>query len=321
MSADMPAPIAKGPILCVGQIVADLVVRPVDRLPVPGLLDLVEDIQFVPGGCACNTACVLAKLGAPTKICGLVGSDALGGTVLSLIAGYGVDISCVERSDELPTSAVLVLVDSQGQRSFLYRPGCNEAFRGGRGLEAALKGCGIVHVGGAMKLLHLDLAALLQRARSAGALTSLDTDWDPSGKWLDHLGPSLPFVDVMFTNEEEGERLTGRQGADTIGACLLGMGPKSVVVKQGERGATLVSEVGAHQYPAFEVAVLDTTCAGDAFVAGFLLGVREGFSAERCMTLANASGALCTTRLSHHGVDSLDAVLELVRTHERPSKR
>ena len=124
----MPAPIAKGPILCVGQIVADLVVRPVDRLPVPGLLDLVEDIQFGPGGCACNTACVLAKLGAPTKICGLVGSDALGGTVLSLIAGYGVDISCVERSDELPTSAVLVLVDSQGQRSFLYRPGCNEAF-------------------------------------------------------------------------------------------------------------------------------------------------------------------------------------------------
>jgi sugar/nucleoside kinase (ribokinase family) len=296
----------------VGQIVADLVVRPVDRLPVPGRLDLVQDIELVSGGCASNTACVLAKLGAPVKIWGLVGADALADTVLAIIAGNGVDVSCVERSEKLPTSAVLVLVDSRGQRSFLYRPGCNEAFRGGTVMDEALRGCGIVHIGGAMKLLELDLAGLLQRARGVGALTSLDTDWDPAGNWLGHLGPSLPFLDLLLTNEEEGEQLTGQRGAGAIGARLLQMGPKAVVVKQGERGATLVAESGARHFPAIAVEVVDTTCAGDAFVAGFLFGVKEGFSVERCMTLANAAGGLCTTRLSHHGVESLDAAIRFM---------
>ena len=54
-------------ILCVGQFVADVVVRPVDRLPHPGRLELLEDMLLVPGGCACNTASVLAKLGAVVR--------------------------------------------------------------------------------------------------------------------------------------------------------------------------------------------------------------------------------------------------------------
>ena len=65
------------PILCVGQLVAGLVVRPVDAFPRRGQATLVEDLKLVAGGCAANTACVLAKLGADVRIAKLMGETEL----------------------------------------------------------------------------------------------------------------------------------------------------------------------------------------------------------------------------------------------------
>src|SRR5208283_1130717 len=70
-------------ILCVGQLVADVVVRPVDALPYPGRTDLVKDLQINSGGCAANTAAVLAKLGAEVRLAALIGQDVLGEAALA----------------------------------------------------------------------------------------------------------------------------------------------------------------------------------------------------------------------------------------------
>ncbi len=302
-------------ILCVGQIVADVVVRPVERLPHPGRLDLLEDFDLVPGGCACNTACVLAKLGARVSIAGLIGEDSLGEAILGPVAGTGVDVGLVRRSREVKTTAVVVLVAGNGQRSFLYRPGGNERFTDGMVPDEALAANAIVHIGGAMKLAGLDFARLLRRAREAGCVTALDTDWAPDGRWLDLIGPAMPFIDHFLTNEEEGERISGTTGAEAIARALVSMGPPNVVVKRGERGAILANPSGVSGFPAFPVDVVDTTCAGDSFVAGYLFGVEKGLGPGESMALGNAAGALCTTALSHRGVESIDRTAGLILAH------
>ena len=77
-------------ILCVGQLVADIVVRPVNRLPHPGRTEPVEEVELLSGGCAANTAAVLAKLGAETRLAALVGRDTQGDAALADVAAAGV---------------------------------------------------------------------------------------------------------------------------------------------------------------------------------------------------------------------------------------
>ena len=302
----------KPAVLCVGQLVADIVVRPVDALPPAGLTRPVEEIELVSGGCAANTAAVLAKLGADARLAALIGRDALGDAALADQAAAGVDVSAVVRCGETRTSVAIVLVDGAGQRSFYYRPGSCERMAGRHVPDDVLKTAQLVHVGGAMKMLDLDLAELLARAKSFGCATSLDTDWDIYGNWMRKVGPALAAVDYLVTNEEEAAMLSGREAPEAAARELLARGPKAVAVKRGEKGALLATRDGVAEFPAFRVEVRDTTCAGDAFAAGFLLGVGLGRPLDEAVWLGNAAGALCTTALSHRGVTSLDAVRRLV---------
>lgn len=303
-------------ILCVGQIVADIVVRPVDRLPLPGTADAVDDIQFVAGGCAANTACVLAKLGVATRFVGLAGRDTFGDMVVADMLAAGVDMSALARDSATPTAAVVVQVDSRGERSFLYREGGNERFTVDHVPMSALEGVRFLHVGGAMKLYALDLVDLLRRARATNCHTSLDTDWDTRASWRGRLESALPYLDYLLTNETEGAKLTGKRDPWEIGRALLAAGPRAVVVKRGAQGALLMTLETQKQYSPYSVYVRDTTCAGDAFAAGFLYGLHAGWETDRVLRFANAVGALTTTELSHRAVTSAAVVAELMATGE-----
>jgi sugar/nucleoside kinase (ribokinase family) len=300
------------PVLCVGQLVADVVVRPVTRFPDAGRAEMVEDVQLLSGGCAANTAAVLAKLGVPTRIVSVIGRDALGDAALADLAAAGVDVEAVRRDPDAPTSAAIVLVDGDGQRSFLYRGGGNERLTNAHVHDDLFRSARIVHVGGAMKLLELDIAALMKKAKSHGALTSLDTDWDTYGRWMKPLGAALPSIDFFMTNAEEAAMLTGLSDPLAAGRDLLARGPRVVLLKQGERGAVLLTAEGERDFPAYRVAVRDTTCAGDSFAAGFLRGISAGLGLEDSVRLGNAAGALCTTRISHRGITSFDDVVSLL---------
>src|SRR5262249_45556999 len=156
----------------------------------------------------------------------------------------------------------------------------------------ALKAARIVHIGGVMKLIHLDLNELLARAKSFGCATSIDTDWDARGHWMQRLEPALPYVDYLIANQEEAAMLSGEEAPSEAARALLACGPQAVAIKRGEHGALLATRTGISEFPAYRVKVRDSTCAGDSFVAGFLLGIRRGRSLDEAMTLANAAGAL-----------------------------
>ena len=301
-------------ILCVGQLVADIVVRPVARLPVSGRTELVEELELLSGGCAANTAAVLAKLGAEPRLAALIGQDILGDGVLADLKAAGVGLDTVLRDAAAPTTAALVLISPTGERSFLYRSGATDLLANHHLPDTVLKTASIVHVGGAMKLINLDLPELLKRAKSFGCVTSLDTDWDVHGNWMKKLQGALPKLDYLLTNQEEAAMLTGKEAPREAARDLLARGPQLVVVKRGEYGALLATRSGLTEFPAFRVDVQDTTCAGDCFAAGFLLGISRGRPLDESLRLANAAGALCTTRISHRAITSLRDLQRLIAT-------
>jgi len=292
-------------------------VRPVNNLPYPGRTQPVEELDLLSGGCAANTAAVAAKIGADARLAALIGRDAFGDAALADQQKAGVIVDAVVRDPNLPTSVAIVLVDSAGQRSFYYRSGTLEKMSNRHVPGQILKDAQIVHVGGAMKMLDLDLAELMAKAKTFGCITSLDTDWDIYGNWIKKIEGALPNLDYLITNEEEAAMLAGKDDPREAGPALLAYGPKAVAIKRGERGAMLVSKDGVADYPAYRVKVVDTTCAGDAFAAGFLLGVSLGRPLDEAVRLGNAAGALCTTQLSHRGVTSRAAVLRLIEEQSR----
>jgi sugar/nucleoside kinase (ribokinase family) len=299
-------------ILCIGQLVADIVVRPVDGLPAPGQTDPVRELQLLSGGCAANTAAVLAKLGVPARIAAVVGREPLSDAVLADLRAAGVFLDAVVRDPAAPTSAAIVLIDSAGERSFFYRSGGNELLANRHVSDDLLKSARIVHVGGALKLTNLDLAELMKRAKSFACVTSLDTDWDVNGNWMRRIENAMPNLDYCLTNQEEAAMLTGREDFRDSARELLARGAKAVVIKRGRDGALLAADGEMAEFPTFDVPVFDTTCAGDSFVAGFLYGVRKGRSLDESMRLGNAAGALCTTQIGHRAIASLENVLQLM---------
>ena len=299
-------------VLCVGQAVADVVVRPVSRLPVCGRADLVEELDLLSGGCAANTAAVLAQLGVDTRLAAVIGQDILGDAVLADLKTAGVCLEAVTRVAAAPTTATLVLVAPNGDRSFLYRSGGTDLLANHHLPDAVLKGASVLHVGGALKLVKLDLAELFQRAKAFGCVTSLDTDWDVHGNWMRRLEGALPKLDYLLTNEEEAAMLTGWPTPRDAARDLLAGGPQAVVVKRGAFGALLATRSGCTELPAFSVEVRDTTCAGDSFAAGFLFGITRGRALEESLRLGNAAGALCTTQISHRAITSFNDLQRLV---------
>ena len=300
-------------IVCVGQLVADIVVRPVNGLPYPGRTEPVEELELLSGGCAANTAAVLAKLGAEAHLVALIGQDAFGDAALADLKAAGVNVDAVSRDRRC--------ADVGGHRPgrrrrpavVLLSPGHLETMSNRHVPESVLASARIVHVGGAMKLLNLDLAELMGRAKSFGCLTSLDTDWDVNGNWMRSSKTPCRGSTTSSPTKKKRPSSPGRETRAGRARPCSGTGRKLVAIKRGERGAMLATKDGIAEFPAYRVDVLDTTCAGDAFVAGFLLGVSRGRPLEESVRLGNAAGALCTTQISHRGVTSLEAVRRLIK--------
>jgi sugar/nucleoside kinase (ribokinase family) len=132
----------------------------------------------------------------------------------------------------------------------------------------------------------------LARARAAGLATSLDTNWDPQGRWLEDVRPCLPHLDLIFLNEDEARMVTGSATPEGAARCLLCAGARTAVIKLGPRGCAVYTNECEILSPAFDVDVKDTTGAGDCFVGGFLAALLDGASLAEAGRYANAVGAL-----------------------------
>jgi sugar/nucleoside kinase (ribokinase family) len=294
-------------VVCSGAIIYDTLVRPVES-PQWGTTTIVETIEPHIGGNAANTSIALARVGVPVRTVGAIGADAQGRFVLDALQRAGVDTSAVATLDE-PTAATVGLVANDGRRMFLHRPGVSAVhFAAPLDFDAKLiDGMGHYHLASLFILPNFrpHAAESLARARVAGLTTSLDTNWDPRGEWIDALGSCLPGLDFLFMNEDEA-RMVGLSPAE-----ILARGVRTFVLKLGPRGCIVYAQGFEADVPAFDVPVKDTTGAGDCFAAGFLAAWLRGSSLEEAGRFANAVGALSVQQVgASAGVRSYDETVE-----------
>ncbi len=305
-------------VTCLGILVADVVAKPVDVFPDRGRLVLVEQMQLHTGGCASNTAIGLARIGVSAEVIGKVGRDGFGDFFLAVMEREGVDAAHIMRDDAANTSSTMVLVHGDGERSFIHYIGANAALRLEHIDLAALAGSKLLHVAGALLLPGLDgapMARLLQQAKRRRLITSLDTAWDSTGRWMTLVQPSLPYLDYFLPSIEEARMLTGAQRPADVAAALLEHGVGVVALKMSQDGCYVASRTGNVRLPAFDVTAVDATGAGDAFAAGFLAGVVKGWDLEQTARFANAVGALCVLAIgTTAGIKGMGETLQFMES-------
>ena len=291
---------ADAPILdlvVVGDCNPDVLVLGDDVTPAFGQQEkLVDGIWMVVGGSAAITAVAAARLGLSVGLVAAVGADPAGDFMLGQLAREGVSTAAVAVRDSAPTGMTVAL--SHGaDRAILTALGAVGSLTAQDVPAALLARARHVHVSSYFLLersLGPGLAAVLAAARAAGATTSLDTNWDPAGKWGDdHLHAALAQTDVLLPNETEALRIAGAPALPAAAGALTAAG-RRLVVKLGERGALCADGPVWHRAELPPVTPVDATGAGDCFNAGLIGGLLRGLALPDAAALGCAVGALST---------------------------
>jgi sugar/nucleoside kinase (ribokinase family) len=284
-------------LVVVGDCNPDVLVLGDDVTPSFGQQEkLVEGIWMVVGGSAAITAVAAARLGLSVGLIAAIGADPAGDFMLGQLSREGVGTEAVAVRDGVPTGMTVAL--SRGaDRAILTATGAMASLTTQDVPTALLARARHVHISSYFLLEHSlgpGLAAMLAAARAAGATTSLDTNWDPAGKWGDdHLHASLAQTDVLLPNETEALGIAGAPALPAAAAALTAAGPR-LVVKLGERGALCVDGPGWHRAELPPLTPVDATGAGDCFNAGLICGLLRGLSLPDAAALGCAVGALST---------------------------
>ncbi len=284
-------------IVVVGSLNMDLVVR-THHMPGPGETVLGDDFQTIPGGKGANQAVAAARQGARVSMVGRVGDDAFGQTLRSSLQAEGIDISHVLVDSSAPTGIAMITLDEGGQNSIVVAPGANAQLTA-EDVEAALTDVG------AFDTLVMQLETSLSAVQAAALVAR-----ERGAKIILNPAPAQPvpaalltLVDVLIPNESETSLLSGLP-ADSPGQAkeaaqvLLDQGVGAVVLTLGAHGA-VVLEPGQEivHLPPHIVDVVDTTAAGDAFVAALATRWSEGISLWEAAHCGNKAGALAVTKL------------------------
>ena len=305
-------------VVCLGILVADIFGSPLAALPAAGELALLDRYLLSVGGCAANTAADLVRLGRTTCVLGKVGNDLLGDFVLQDLKRLGIDTSLIRRSQTHPTSCTFIINVRGQDRRYIHCFGANADFSIADIDAKVLEGARAVYVGGylAMSAFRPEhLVTLFREAKERGLITALDVAI-PSGSpsSLEEIRQALFYTDLFLPNEDEARALTGSSDPLEQAEILGNVNPEgTIVITRGSAGAVAKRGSEKLRAAAFQVDSIDESGSGDAFDAGFLAGMLEGWSLEDSLRFASAVGASCTRALGcHEGVFRFEQALDFV---------
>lgn len=284
-------------ILVAGELNVDLVLHNYRSFPQPGREVLVDDVSLTLGSASAICAAGLATLGDAVAFIGKLGCDPWGDLVIDIMAKMGIDLAGIIR-DPATKTGITVSITSPADRALVTYLGSIAALRVSDIPDSAFRGCRHLHVSSFFLQAGLrpGLKSLLARARRAGLTTSIDPGCDPTGEWGGDLTEALAETDIFLPNEVELQSITGR--GDRIQALRsLENGRTRTVAKLGAEGCVTLENGAPLHIPAFPVAPVDTTGAGDSFNAGLLHAWLEGRGIAEAMRFGGACGALSTQKL------------------------
>ncbi|ABA22530.1 PfkB [Trichormus variabilis ATCC 29413] len=298
-------------VLCLGEVLFDCLA---DQLGLK--LEEVKSWTAYPGGAPANVACALVKLGTPAGFIGAVGEDEPGNALVKLLQEVGVDTTGVQRHSTAPTRQVYVVRDLAGDRTFAGFGQYDTSEFADTHLQAKQLPESVFQeadflILGTLELAYPDSEKAIHRALELAEQYDLkivlDVNWRPVF-WHDEniarqkIQEIFKRVDFLKLAKEEAEWLfdTSDPGAITYRLGSI----EGVLVTDGENGCGYCLGENEGKIPAFAVSVVDTTGAGDSFLAGFIHqlsqhgihNLNDAETAKRIITYASAVGALTTTK-------------------------
>lgn len=277
-------------IVVLGSANADVVVT-APRRPGAGETVLGGDTMIGSGGKGANTAVAAARLGAEVAIVGAVGRDSYGKLLTAALVDAGVDTTHLRRGDA-PSGAAYITVTPDGENSILVSPGANsrvsvtdvdaaaETVAGARVLICSLE----VPV---PTVCHA--VAVAERAGTRCVLNASPAAALPA--------ETLAMLDPLVVNEHEAGWLLDASGDPAeLAAGLLALGPRSLVVTLGARGALVADHTGVSTIDTPTVATVDTTGAGDAFAGALAARLADGDPLTAAAEYACLVAAISVTR-------------------------
>jgi len=329
---------AHGGILAGGNWIMDQV-KMIDVYPQRDqLANIRSQTRQGTGGAPYNVLIDLANLGVkfPLMAAGLVGKDALGAAILKDCREHKIDVRYLGTTAKADTSYTDVMTEqSHGRRTFFHYRGANALWRGDD-LEFNKIKAAIFHLGYLLLLDAMDepdakfgtrAARVLDAAQKAGLKTSVDVVSEDSDRFAKIVNPALKYVDYCILNEIEAGKTTGFKirlmdgRLDTVAlrhaaGALLQQGVRDLVIVHFPEGAFARGRQSGDFWQSSlklpDKFIAGTAGAGDAFCAGVLMGLHEGWDLPRCLqtgvcvAAASLADATCTT-----GVNSLGACLAL----------
>jgi fructokinase len=298
-------------ILCLGEVLFDCLA---DQLGLK--LEEVQSWTPYPGGAPANVACALVKLGTSAGFIGAVGEDEPGNALIKLLEDLGVDTTGVQGHSTAPTRQVYVVRDLAGDRTFAGFGKYDTSEFADTRLEAAKLPTALFNEADFLVVGTLELAypesekAVLQAlelAEQYDLKIILDVNWRPVF-WQDEKTARTKILslvkrcDFLKLTKEEAQWLFNTTDPGAITYRLNSL--EGVLVTDGEHGCAYCLGENEGKMPAFSISVVDTTGAGDSFLAGFIHqlqqvgihGLRDAETAKRIVTYASAVGALTTIK-------------------------
>lgn len=302
-------------VVCAGNWIVDII-HTLDRWPAKSdLVQILDEVEGVGGGAA-NVALGLAALGTglPIYPAGLIGQDRHAATVRQALRDAGLSDAWLHATDRAATAHTHVLNLTGDSRTFLYHGGANDLLEAAHVPVEALAATGarFFYLGYINLLRRLDTigddgvtgaARLLARARAAGMVTCADLVSIDGPGFRPTVAATLPTIDYLFLNEIEAARATGRPvagpgdeaGLIAAGRALLAGGvARAVVLHTAALALWLPVEGEALIQPAPPMdpaEIVSPVGAGDAFCAGVLYGLHEGWLPARSLTLGQRAAA------------------------------
>jgi fructokinase len=295
-------------VIALGELLIDFVSTQ------PGLsLAEAPAFQKAPGGAPANVAVGLARLGISSGFMGKVGDDPFGHFLAQTLANDGVDTSTLHFSKEARTALAFVSLRADGERDFMFyrHPSADMLLRPDEISDDALRGARAFHFGSITLIGEPSRSATYyaaQTARDMGLLVSYDPNlrlnlWPSADAARAGIMLGWPLANVIKITDEELAFLTGIADPILAASDLWHDNLRLLVVTRGRAGCTFITSTFTGGVPGFPVHSVDTTGAGDGFVAGLLKGLLEQPQAfgdanrlQKLCRYANAVGALTTTR-------------------------
>ena len=294
-------------VICFGDLLIDFV--PTEKAV--SFADL-PTFKPAPGGAAANVAVGLARLGVRSAFMGKVGDEAFGHILVDTLTREGVDVGAVRLDKRARTALAFVTLTAEGERDFLFyrHPSADMLFTPEEVDVSAI---------GAVQIFHFDSISLApaqsrqtalfaaDEAARAGKLISYDVNlrlplWESEAEARKGIVDGLKRAAVVKLSEEELAFLTGGSSPEQVRSHLWHDGLRLVALSLGDRGCIAITERGEMAVPSISVTAVDTTGAGDGFVAGLLSGIvtnrgilDDDEALAKLCRFANAVGAITAT--------------------------